>query len=500
MRTLLRNARILTLDDDDTEYMTSSIVIENGKIAALGPGAEPGQAGAFDRIVDAEGCLAMPGLINGHFHSPSAFMKGALEGMPLELAMLYDVPWDGLAHSPRVYYLRAALSAIEMLKTGVTSVRDDAFFFGNPTGETIDALFQAYLDCGMRASIGFGINNVVEYEKLPYLKSFLSPAHLETMERSERLSTRDVIDLYRHAFERWHNREDGRLMVHASCSAPQRVELGLLQALSKLAVEHDVSYDLHVLETKAQRVLGQEKIGQSLVEYMHSAGVLTEHAIVIHAVWATERDLALIRRAGAVVAHNPVSNLRFGSGVMPYLQIREAGIPMCLGTDEVTNDEANNLWITAKIGNLLQKIATPEFEKWPSSGDYLDMMCGGGARALRRAATVGMLKRGYDADIILIDLNRCPFVPLNDLRTQLVHGETGSSVVLTMVRGEIVCERGRVLGVDEDAIKREIRELWPRYREECDRSNAQARELASAYRRTYERAAGEDVGFSRWLS
>ena len=89
---LIRNARVLALDDAQHEWPDADVVIDSGRIAAIGPGAASTWTGPVARRIDARGLLAMPGLINAHFHSPGNLMKGCLDGMPLELFMLYEVP------------------------------------------------------------------------------------------------------------------------------------------------------------------------------------------------------------------------------------------------------------------------------------------------------------------------------------------------------------------------------------------------------------------------
>ena len=125
---LIRNARVLALDDVDREWPRADIVIESGRIAAIGPDAGTGWPRRFDRVIEAEGLLAMPGLINAHFHSPGNLMKGALPGLPLELFMLYEVPPLAPAgDGERLVYVRTMLGALEMLRRGITAVHDDAY-------------------------------------------------------------------------------------------------------------------------------------------------------------------------------------------------------------------------------------------------------------------------------------------------------------------------------------------------------------------------------------
>ena len=176
-------------------------------IAAIGPDLQPD---ADARVIDGRGKLLMPGLINGHFHSPGNFNKGALDDMPLELFMLYEVPpFDCPPVSPRLNYVRTLLGAAEMLKTGVTAVHDDPFYVPIVNMELIDAAMQAYADSGIRATVSINMPNVIEYEKYPFLFDLLPEAFRARMRESPLLSTADLLALYRDFIARWHTESSG---------------------------------------------------------------------------------------------------------------------------------------------------------------------------------------------------------------------------------------------------------------------------------------------------
>ena len=183
-----------------------------------------------------------------------------------------------------------------------------------------------------------------------------------------------------------------------------------------------------MLETKLQRVLGQEQPrlrGRSLVG-MPPISAFFRAMNIIHAIWIDDDDLDLIAEAGAVIAHNPISNLRLGSGVMPFRRIRDHGIPICLGTDEAIADDAVNMWAVAKMAGLVHNISGPDYESWPNAGEVLDCLFAGGARAMGLQDELGILAPGRLADLVMLDLDTLSFTPLNDLRRQLVYCENGS--------------------------------------------------------------------------
>lgn len=497
---VIRGAQVLTLDDVGTEWPHADIVIEGQRIAAIGPNTALHWTGPVSRTIDANGMLAIPGLINAHFHSPGNLMKGCLDGMPLELFMLHEVPpLSDVSDTERLMYVRTQLGAVEMLRRGITCVHDDAYHIPVANQQGIDAIMQAYADAGIRATVAIDQPNVVEYDKYPFMAELMSPAQRTAMNTAPRQSTDELLALYGHLISRWHGTYDGRLAAAVSCSAPQRVSLDYFEGLSRLSKQHDLPFNIHMLETRLQRVLGSEKYGKSLVQHVHDLGLLDERMLVIHAIWIDEYDIELLVQSGCTVAHNPVCNLRLGSGVMPWRALRKAGVPLCLGTDEMNTDDTTNLWQVAKTGALLQTLTHDDNRHWPQASEFLHAAIRGGARAIRREADLGQLRVGALADICLLDLDTHAFTPLNNLQRQLVYCEDGSSVRFTIVNGDVVFESGRVTTVDERALRAEVRTLMQDYTNQLEHASAQATELEPLYRAMLERAAKVPVGMSRRL-
>jgi 5-methylthioadenosine/S-adenosylhomocysteine deaminase len=478
----------------------TDVLVDGGLIASVGAvhSAQPGA-----RVVEGAGHhLLLPGLINAHFHSPANHLKGDLRSLPLELFMLYETPADGVPPSPREAYLRTMLGALEMLRTGTTSVQDDAFFVPRPDPEIIDAVCQAYVDCGIRATVALDQPELAEAEKLPFLAELAPPDLRDDVHAPAAASRAELLEAYEHLFRTWHGAAGGRLSAAVSISAPQRVSDEYFETLSGWSRKYQVPLYAHLLETRTQRVLGQEHPrfgGRSLVRHVADLGLLDERVNVIHAVWADDEDLDLIAEADAVVVHNPVSNLRLGSGVMPFRAMRDRGIPVALGVDEAICNDAADMWNVVKTTGLIHTITGLDSGLWPTADEVLDALWVGGAAALLRD-DLGAIAPGLPADLAMVDLHAPAFTPLNDVAGQLVYCENGSSVVLTMVDGRVVAEGGVVTSVDERALLAEARELFAGQRPNLVAARAAGGDrLFPTYQRMVRRADAVDVGMTRWV-
>jgi 5-methylthioadenosine/S-adenosylhomocysteine deaminase len=477
------------------------VLVEGDRIAAIGDdlAAPPGA-----RVVEGA-CrnLLVPGLINAHFHSPANHLKGSVRSLPLELFMLFESPSDpALTPTPREAYLRTMLGALEMLQRGITCVQDDAFLMPFPDPEIIDAVASAYRDSGIRAFLALDQPELTEAEKLPFLDE-LDPATRHAFGAAAPASATQLLEAYDHLIDNWHGAADDRIRAAVSISAPQRVSLEYFAALDDLAERHGLPLYAHMLETKVQRTLMTEQPrfgGRSLIGYTAAAGLLKPYTNVIHAVWVDDADLDTLAEAGSTVVHNPVSNLRLGSGVLPWRAMLERGIPVALGTDEAICDDSINVWTVAKTAGLIHNVAGLDSDDWPTATEVLTALWSGGARATRRPDDLGVVAPGMLADLALVDLHAIAFTPLNDLREQLVHCEDGRDVVLTMVAGRVVAEHGHVTSVDETALLDETREMFAAKLPAIQAARGGAAELLPAYQHIVRRAAATDVGFSRWVA
>jgi cytosine/adenosine deaminase-related metal-dependent hydrolase len=494
---LIRGALVLTFDDADTRYDPGDILVQGDRIAAVGPSLS---APAGARVIDGRGRLAIPGLINAHMHSDETLFRGLLDNLPLEVWMLYSLP--PLEYGPlssRLIYLRTLLGAIESLQTGTTTIQDDVSEAPRATLEGSRAVLQAYLDAGIRANVACNMTDKAYPDKLPSVAGLLPPWAAEAMRRTTPQTCADLVGLAETLLRDWHGRE-GRIRVALSASAPQRCTEPLILALDDLSRRWQTPFLTHVLETRVQVVTAREFYGRTMVEYLRDLGVLSTRLTIAHGIWLTDRDISILASAGVAVAHNPVSNLKLGSGLMRLGAVRQAGVPVCLGTDGASSNDTFNMFEVMKCAALLHKIAHPVARAWPSARDVLRMTLRGGARSTLHEGRIGVLAPGHQADIVLLDLRAPAFVPLHDPANHLVYCETGREVETVLVGGRVVVEGGRLTTVNAGDVYAEVAALMPEFRRLADRAHGASGRLEPALWRMYERCHRDPPEMNRFAT
>ena len=495
---IFKNVRLLNFEDSEGMTSPQDVMVSDGKIVKIGKDLPTVNV---SKVMNGKNNLLMPGLINGHFHSPVNHMKGMLPSLPLEIFMLFESPeLEVLRPTPREAYLRTMLGCIEMLKNGVTSVQDDCFFVPEPDQSIIDAVIQAYIDSGMRVRFALDQPEVSELKKLPFLADIVSDDLKKELSKPSKVSSKQLLEYYQYLIDNWHGFDDGRIKAAVSCSAPQRVSKDYFLSLDNLSKKYDLPFYAHMLETRLQRVFGEVCLdGRSLVQYTEEIGMLSERMNIIHAVWVNNVDLDIIAEYGACVAHNPISNLRLGSGIMPLRQMLDRNIPVCLGVDEAIADDSVNMWSVMKSAATIHNLSDWDYSKWPSASEVLLAATKNGGLAMREPK-LGELEVGAPADLILIDTNSLPFTPLNNLHRQLVYCELGQSVRLTMVAGKIVVSEKQMSTVNEVDILEETREVFERQRKNLAQAFTKMDEILPYYKKMYDMAGDYQLNMRRRLN
>jgi 5-methylthioadenosine/S-adenosylhomocysteine deaminase len=496
MRTLIKNGYVLTLDDQDRVLETGDVLIEEDRIVRVE--SDIRCEAKIDRVIEAAGRLVMPGLIVAHAHSNENLYKGAFDNLPLELWMLYAyAPMQNAPLSQRLIYLRTLLGAMEMIKAGVTMVQDDVVSgWVRPPVEGIGTVFEAYRDVGMRATLSSNLTDKAFGDKTPFLAGLLPQDMLDELNSVPVWSPADYVRVCERTIAQWHGC-DGRLNFMVAPVGPQWCTDDFLLRAEELSRRHGLPLHIHVLETKTQQVAGSEFYGTSLVRRLHNLGLLSPRTTLVHAIWMTDEDIKMLGDARCSVVHNPASNLKLGSGIMPLRRVLDAGVNVALGADGMSSNDSQNPFEAMKLAALLHKVSDPDFRKWPTSDEVLRMATFGGARSALVDSEVGAVAPGMKADIILLDLGAMSFTPLNSVKNQLVYCENGSAVETVIVNGKILVEEGEIRTVDERQVLEELRSHFDEFRRKFG-PNEWTERLRPYLEEVYGRVVAMRTGLNRW--
>ncbi len=453
---LIRQAMILTLDDEARIHQTGDILIRDGVIAALG--ALPDDALApVDRVIEARGMLAVPGLVNAHMHSQSGTMAGFGDRLSHPAFM-----WLTQAHTsrrnPDEIRLAVLLCAAQMLQSGTTAVIDH--FPGQRFSiAEMDAVLSAWAETGMRATLGMRFFDGAFGDILP-AGAGLPPDLAAAAASVDILKPHPLAALREEMPEivrRWHGHA-GRIGVFPAPSNPDRCSDEALVFCAELAGQHDLGIHTHLLETRAQAEIAARRYGMTTVEHLDRLGVLSGRWSCAHCIWLTDDDIARMAGHGVVAVHNPESNARIGAGRMRTPDMLAAGLPIALGTDGSGANDNLILQEAMRAAALLHRADLPDRSRWVGARDALRMATEGGAKALRREGEIGVLAPGFRADLVLYRLDHPWWVPVNDPVAQLVFAETGAAVSHVLVDGRVLVEDGRVTSFDAAGALAEIRD------------------------------------------
>jgi 5-methylthioadenosine/S-adenosylhomocysteine deaminase len=422
MRTLLAGGVLVTCDESHTVHAPGDLVIEDDRIVYVGARYE----GEADERVAAEDRLLMPGLVNAHTHSPMSIFRGLADDVDLEVFLRERVWPREQKLRPEEVYAGTVLSAIEMLKRGVTTYLDMYFWEEDHA--------RAAVDVGIRAVVTPGILDVGGWEEL--------------LGWERRLGV--VLDFC----ERWEGRE-GRIHTGVAPHAPYTVPLEGLREIAAEARRADRLVHTHLVETKGERDSFNDQNGKSTAAALEEIDFFEGDVLAAHSVWLDDGDVEIYARNGVGVAHCPVSNAKLGCGIARVTELLAAGVRVGLGTDSAATNNNLNLWDELRFAPMLAKVSSGDPKALPA-GAALSMATRLGAEAIR-LPQIGVLAEGRKADVAMLRLDDSTLVPIFSERNyvdHLVYSAGAELVDSVWVNGRRVVKGGEVLTFDEAEARR----------------------------------------------
>jgi 5-methylthioadenosine/S-adenosylhomocysteine deaminase len=452
-RLLIRGGTVI--ESGRSEPRTADVLVDGAMIAAVDARVDVGDDDPTE-ILDAAGHLVMPGLINAHTHGRENLIKGIVDNRPLE-AWLHEVAVHSQQRTPREQYISVALGAVEALRSGTTSIYE--LFTAIPviTVESVVAALDAYRDVGLRAIVAPSISDLPYYATIPGLRSRLTPqlAHelAELFPAHPGVDQLDIVAAAASARPR-----DPLVRMGVAPVIPERCSDDFLQHAFALADSMALPTHLHLAETRIQVEERFRRSGHTPTRHLAGLGLLGPSVTLAHAIWVDDWDIAALATSGATVVHNPVSNMKLGSGVMPLRALLDAGVPVAVGTDGSASSDHQNMFEALRIATYMHRMGEPDWERWPTAHEVLTTAWEAGARAMGRAGRLGRVEPGCLADITILDCDVESLTPLNDPRNQVVMCETGAAVRHVVIDGKVVLRDGEPARIDAAGVRAEARE------------------------------------------
>jgi atrazine chlorohydrolase/5-methylthioadenosine/S-adenosylhomocysteine deaminase/melamine deaminase len=437
--------RVVTMDPDRRLLEPGTVLIEDDRIAAVGP-VDAVEVPADADVIDARGMAVLPGLVNAHTHVSQILLRGGPSPDRGLLDWLFNVLYPGLdAYEADDVRVAATLYSVEALRHGVTTIVDNEDGGWGRYDEFGAATIGAFADCGIRAVYArMYCDGGVPMDRVLDVVMAKEPdvVHPDVVEPLDRV-VRDLDALMR----RFHGTAGGRISVWPSPGSPLSVTPDGLHAAQRLAAEHGTSWALHLAEIEAE----EHVLGMTPTQYIDSHGCIDPRLLAGHCVHVDPHDIRLLARGGARVSTQPVSNGYLGSGVAPVPALLAAGLAVGVGTDDACCNDAVNLLADIKVLACLQK-AVHRDAAVVSAERLLEMVTIDGARAVGMASDIGSLEVGKKADVIAIDLRRPQTTPAHDVAATLVYQAEGSEVDTVLVDGKVLVRGGRLsfLGAEDE--------------------------------------------------
>lgn len=427
MNILIKNCYLLG-DNPVNPVVNGDIAIAGDRLLKVGEAGELPGDWVADKVIDGKDLFCLPGLINCHTHAAMTILRSYADDLPLMYWLEQKIwPVEDRLTGDDVYW-GTMLAVVEMIKSGTTTFNDMYMF--------MDETAQAVKQSGIRACLSRGLIGV-------------GPSAELGLEKSRQL------------LDNWQGGASGRITVWLGPHAPYTCPPDYLRRVLDMARDYQTGMHIHVAETRDEIRTIQENYGKTPVAYLNDLGVFDLPVVAAHCVHLTDEDIAILADKRVAVAHNPESNMKLGSGIAPVVKLRQAGVTVGIGTDGASSNNNLDMFGEMRSAALLAKVAGEDPLSLPAV-EVLSMATGEGARALRIEDQVGVLKPGYKADLIMVNLKQPHLCPRHNLVAHAVYAAEGGDVVNSIIDGKLVMENHRVLTVDEERVMEEVEAITRR--------------------------------------
>lgn len=423
---ILKNAIVLTMDANLAAYEPGAVAIEGDHFLAIGNEMDVCEQYTSEHIIDCQGKILMPGLINAHTHAAMTLLRGLADDLRLDVWLMgYMMPVERQFVSPEFVRLGTKLACAEMIRSGVTCFADMYYFEDDAAQATAEAGLRAV--CAQTV-LKFPGPDAGDYE--------------------------EALDKTRAFLDKWH----GHPLIVAAVGphSPYTCTHEILQAAGSLAREFDAPLLIHLSETRLEVENSRKEHGMPVIPYVKKQDIFKGKVLAAHCVHIDEGEIKTLLHHHVGVAHNPSSNLKLASGFAPINKMLETGLKVGIGTDGPASNNDLDMFEEIRLAAFISKGTSGDPTTLPAPMAMI-MATRMGAEALQLDSITGSLEVGKRADLILVDNSRVHNSPRfkrepESVYTQLVYASHGTDVSDVMVNGKWLMSDHQLLTLNENEL------------------------------------------------
>ncbi len=439
MDLFIKNAGYFWAGGDLPVLEDTSILIEGSKIVAIGDAQKIAKKASKAKTISGEGMVILPGLVNTHHHFYQTLTRNFPKVQDAELfewlVNLYPL-WAKI--TPDDFHLSTTIATLELLESGCTTAVDHSYMVPNGQNEIYHRQVEAARKTGMRFHLCRGSMSRSKKD------GGLPPDSVVQREDTIMTETKKLV-------KEVHQGEPGGMVrIIVSPCSPFSVTSELMVEAKKYADKEGLKTHTHLAETIDEENYCIREYGCRPFEMMEKLGWMDKNSFFAHCVHFSEPEIKRMGKAKGGVAHCPTSNMRLGSGIAPIVEMRKAGVPVGLAVDGSASNDCSNMMLEVRNALLLQRVKNGA--KCITARDVLQLATIGGAEVIGRD-DIGLLKTGYEADIIGFRLNGLRQAGSStDPLAALVFCAV-DRVDLSIVHGELLIHHGRFTRFSDEELE-----------------------------------------------
>ncbi len=422
---MITGDHVVTMDAADTIIEDGAVVVDDGRIVAVGPAAELSAAYRAADTLDGENRVVMPGLINGHTHAAMSLLRGIADDYALmDWLNNYIFPAEVAFVDEEFVRIGTELACWEMIRGG-TTMFVDMYYYPDTIAEVVES-------CGLRAMVTTAVLDQVT---------------------PDAESAADALAKGIEYIKRWQGRSE-RVIPAFGPHSNYTLKPEHLRAVHDAAAELGVPMSIHLSESPFEVEMTRKNYGTTTISMLEDMDFFSVKTIGAHVVWPQPEEIPILveRRVGAI--HNPTSNMKTAAGVSPVVDMLAAGVLVGLGTDGAASNNDLDMWEEMRLAAFLQKVSRMDPQALPAEA-VLRMATAGGAEAIGMGEEIGSLEVGKRADVIQVSFDDVHFVPTYDVTSHLVYVADEQDVASVVVEGRVLMRDGKILTIDTERVRRE---------------------------------------------